>query len=204
VIFAVIAVLLVTGAAIAWLTGGGETASGESQAQAAADALAGQAAADPGGKPLAAAGSAAEASAAAAGAAAGKDPAVPVAATGEASAQADAAAASAGPVDVEVESDPPGATVEIGGVDAGKTPFKVSLSGEGSKAVVLRLEGYADKEISLDRKDAPHAKVTLRKLESDDKVAEPKKAGGKAGGGRAGGKSGSTPKENKSALEERL
>jgi hypothetical protein len=56
----------------------------------------------------------------------------------------------------------------------------------------------------LDRKDAPHAKVTLRKLESDDKVAEPKKAGGKAGGGRAGGKSGSTPKENKSALEERL
>jgi hypothetical protein len=204
VIFAVLAVLLVTGAAIAWLTGGGEAASGESQAQAAADALAGQAAADPGGKPLAAAGSAAEASAAAAGAAAGKDPAVPVAATGEASAQADAAAASAGPVDVEVESDPPGATVEIGGVDAGKTPFKVSLSGEGSKAVVLRLEGYADKEISLDRKDAPHAKVTLRKLESDDKVAEPKKAGGKAGGGRAGGKSGSTPKENKSALEERL
>lgn len=201
VIFAVLAVLLVAGAAIAWLTGGGETATGESQPQAAANAQAGQAAADPGAKPQAAEGAAA---AAATAPVAGNGPAAPVAAGGEASAQADAAAAPAGPVDIEVESDPPGATVEVGGVDAGKTPFKVSLSGEGSKTVVLRLDGYADKEISLDRKDAPHAKVTLRKLESDDKVAEPKKAGGKAGGGRAGGKSNGTPKENKSALEERL
>lgn len=198
VIFAVLAVLLIAGAAIAWLAGGGETATGESQPQAAADALAGQAAADPGAKPQAAEGAAAAAGSAAVA------PAAPVAVAGEASAQAAAAAAPAGPVDVEVESDPPGATVEVGGVDAGKTPFKVSLSGEGSKTVVLRLDGYADKEISLDRKDAPHAKVTLRKLEGDDKVAEPKKAGGKAGGGRAGGKNNGTPKENKSALEERL
>lgn len=116
--------------------------------------------------------------------------------------------AAAGPVQVEVVTEPPGARIEIGGIDKGTTPATVTVTGEQSLALVLHLEGYADKEVAIDRKAAPQAKIALRKLEAmEGKAGDGKSAGGKSGsksGSKSGGSKTNGSKENSSALEERL
>src|SRR5947207_15224019 len=45
---------------------------------------------------------------------------------------------------VQIESDPPGALVELDGVPRGRTPLRIPGVSRGSHAVRLRLEGYRD------------------------------------------------------------
>ena len=65
--------------------------------------------------------------------------------------------------EVSVNSDPPGATITIGGLSYGTTPGKFRMTwaaADAEKEVVLKLEGYEDQRVAL-RWDSPTANVTL-------------------------------------------
>jgi hypothetical protein len=65
-------------------------------------------------------------------------------------------------LDVELDSVPAGAKVLLGGVVLGKTPFRGTLPRRpGDAALVIRLEGYADRRVPI-RSDAPvHERIKL-------------------------------------------
>jgi len=65
-------------------------------------------------------------------------------------------------VDVAIETTPPGATVELAGKLVGKTPFHGRLPRrDGSVPLIVRLEGYADKTLSVHADRAISARVDL-------------------------------------------
>ena len=65
-------------------------------------------------------------------------------------------------VDVAVETAPPGATVELAGKVVGKTPFHGTLPRrDGYVPLVVRLEGYADRSVSVRADRAISTRVDL-------------------------------------------
>jgi hypothetical protein len=65
-------------------------------------------------------------------------------------------------IDVDVDSVPAGAQVLLGGVVLGKTPFRSALTRRaGDAALVIRLEGYADRRVVLRADAAIHERIKL-------------------------------------------
>lgn len=93
------------------------------------------------------------------------------------------AAPELGPVDVSLESDPPGASIVVGTEAVGKTPFSIRIPGGGKVTAVLRLPGHRELEVNVDAADVPRKLVKL----SPVPVAE-RASGGirKSGGGQSG------------------
>ena len=197
---AILAVLAVAAGAVIWLATAGETDADVTSATTAD----GQAGGSPASADAVAGGGAGQAGGVAG--AVGGDASVAPLGAGEA-----AQNAKPGAVQVEIVSEPPGARVEVGGIDKGVAPLSIAVAGEESVTVALRLEGYADKEVAIDSKTGPQARVIMRKIEAAEaKTGEIKAGDGKGGkpGAKTGGKVSGTKtngsKASSSALEERL
>ncbi|MEO7731050.1 MAG: serine/threonine-protein kinase [Kofleriaceae bacterium] len=68
-------------------------------------------------------------------------------------------------VDIDLDSVPAGAQVLLGGVVVGKTPFRGTLPRRpGDSAMVIRLEGYADRRVMLRADAALHERIKLVRL----------------------------------------
>ncbi len=97
-------------------------------------------------------------------------------------------------VKVQLDSDPPGATVVVGDDTLGKTPLSVTVPPGGRLNALLRLSGHRDLEIELTQADAPGKTARLTPVPN----VKPTGAIRKPGGGTKPGKDGS------SSLDERI
>ena len=115
-----------------------------------------------------------------------------------------APAPSAGPVAavkveaarVELDSDPPGATVVVGGDTLGKTPLAMTVPAGGRVNALLRLSGHRDLEVEVTGADAPSKTARLTPVPASKAPGTVKKPG--TGTGSKPGKDGS------SSLDERI
>ncbi len=98
-------------------------------------------------------------------------------------------------VQVQLDSDPSGATVVVAGESLGKTPLAVSVPPGGHVSARLRLPGHRDLEIEVVPTDAPAKTARLTPVPSAKSPPTVRKPGG---GGSKPGKDGS------SSLDERI
>ena len=89
-------------------------------------------------------------------------PPAPDVASGAAAAKAAADAQNAAAVvAVQVDSDPPGASVSVGGKDLGKAPVQVQVAGAAAVRAVLTMPGHRDLEVLIERSDGPVKRIKL-------------------------------------------
>ncbi|MSQ82249.1 MAG: serine/threonine protein kinase [Myxococcales bacterium] len=82
----------------------------------------------------------------------------------------------AGPIMVELTTEPEGADVLVNGKVIGQTPFGLRVTAEETVTASLHLEGFADKDVEVQRRNFPKLKASLRKLSDDEaKAAAAKK-----------------------------
>ncbi|HJL17730.1 MAG TPA: serine/threonine-protein kinase [Sandaracinaceae bacterium LLY-WYZ-13_1] len=74
--------------------------------------------------------------------------------------------------DVELRSEPPGATILEGDDEVGRTPHRFALGADEARQLTLRLEGHEEAEIELTAEAAPARRVELAEAR-DDRPARP-------------------------------
>ncbi len=95
---------------------------------------------------------------------------------------------------VQLESDPPGATVMVSGETLGKTPLALTVPPGGRVSALLSLSGHRDLEVELTKDDAPTKTARLTPVPTAKTPPTIRKGGG-----------GSKPsKDGSSSLDERI
>ncbi len=122
-------------------------------------------------------------------------PAAPVAEAKPPEAKPAAPEAKAEAVQVQLDSEPSGATVVVAGETLGKTPLAVTVQPGGRVSALLRLSGHRDLEIEVAPTDAPAKTARLTPVPSVKSPPTVRKPGG--GGGKPG-------KDGSSSLDERI
>ena len=122
----------------------------------------------------------------------------------EADVAADVPPAAPAIVDVEVRTEPTGATIEVDGKALGTSPLKIKVGADKPVRARLTLTGYRDTEVMLAHSDSEGRTVKLSrepKARPVRRVASPKQGGSSSGTRKPPPTS---TRRTKSALEERL